>query len=190
MSGCCRCNAHHCLAKLLDPSAVRALAKELRLGNSSQYAPYVDYLAHALSEDEYTIPSRYSPAGQELLLRVTTVENRIPPVEAVSWIQEDWLQYCPESDPNDLLSIQAATAVLQRSDDALLIPGYDMYNHRNGQYTNTKTVEISGKHYQVVASRDIAAGEELYNSYNFCADCGGRKKNYGTPGKKNTVELN
>jgi SET domain len=176
--------------------AVRALAKELRLGNASHYAPYVDYLLHALQneeDDDYnTIPSRYSQPGQELVLQVTTGgsssnggpsdEERIPPVEAVSWIKEDWLQYCPNTDPNDVLSIQAAAAVLQRSDDALLIPGYDLYNHRNGKYTNTKTVVKAEQYYQVVASRTIVAGEELYNTYNFCDDCGGRKKNYGTPG--------
>ena len=32
----------------------------------------------------------------------------------------------------------------------------------------------------VTASRDIKAGEELYMSYNFCIDCGGRASTYGT----------
>jgi SET domain len=162
-----------------------ALKRELQLGNESMYAPYVDYLLH--ETDDYTIPSRYSRQGQQLLLQVVddvknTGDTRIPPVEPISWLSEDWIKYC-RADPADKLGIKAATAVLQRSDDAILIPGYDSYNHRNGKWTNTNTKEVTGKYYMVLSSRDIQQGEELFNSYNFCQDCGGRKKLYGTPGE-------
>jgi hypothetical protein len=167
-------------------TTVHALAKELQLGNESKYAPYVDFLLH--EPDDYTIPSRYSQNGKRLLLHVLddmedTGDTRIPPVEPISWIDEEWIRVC-RADPNDVMGIRAATAVLQRSDDIFLIPGYDAYNHRNGVWTNTQTNEVTGRYYEIIASRDIQAGDELFNSYNFCTDCAGRRKGYGTPGTK------
>jgi hypothetical protein len=163
---------------------VNALVKELQLGNESKYAPYVEYLLD--ETNQLTIPSMYSQNGKRLLLQVLddmedTGDTRIPPVEPISWITDYWIGFC-RADPNDYLGIKAATAVLQRSDDAILIPGYDAYNHRNGNWTNIQSKEVTGHYYQITASRDIQAGEELYNTYNFCTNCGGRKEAYGTPG--------
>jgi hypothetical protein len=165
---------------------VHALARELKLGNESKYAPYIEYLLDETDHDK--IPSAYSQNGKQLLLQVLddlddTGDTRIPPVAPISWITDDWIKFC-QADPNDYLGIQAATTVLQRSDDAILIPGYDAYNHRNGVWTNTQAKEVTGLYFQITASRDIQTGEELFNTYNFCSECAGRKKEYGTPGTK------
>ena len=46
-----------------------------------------------------------------------------------------------------------------------MAPLYDLYNHRNGRHHNTRVHVDAGVEVKVVAHRDIAAGEELYNSY-------------------------
>lgn len=54
-------------------------------------------------------------------------------------------------------------------------------SHRNGHYLNTDHDPIrDGQAVKVRASRPIAAGEEIYTSYNFCTDCQARTYNYGT----------
>ncbi|KAL3912356.1 MAG: hypothetical protein SGILL_006918, partial [Bacillariaceae sp.] len=151
--------------------------------------------------------------GKNLLLEVLGFDfvaggTQIPPAEPVSWIDEDWIQYCGnaadavgttnkenigvgENNDNATLSyygIKAATLVLQRSDDAILIPAYDSYNHRNQgkwkKWLSTKTVEVPGKYYEMTTTRVVQKGEEIFSTYNLCEDCGGRKKFYGTPGKQ------
>ncbi|KAH8083916.1 TauD/TfdA-like taurine catabolism dioxygenase [Aureococcus anophagefferens] len=46
-----------------------------------------------------------------------------------------------------------------------MAPLYDLYNHRNGRHHNTRVHVDAGVEVKVVAHREIAAGEELYNSY-------------------------
>ena len=157
---------------------VRALAKEMALGADSKYAPYVQYLN---SEADHQIPSAWSKGGQELLQDVLQ-HGAIPPLNPVSWIGHDWFRRC-KGDPDDEISIKAALMVIQRSDDAIMIPAYDNFNHRNGHWTNAFT-EIEGdEHHRTAATKTIAAGEQIYISYNMCEDCGGRRFGYGTAGK-------
>jgi hypothetical protein len=54
----------------------------------------------------------------------------------------------------------------------LLIPIYDLINHRNGDWFNTDPSFVQGEYYQLVAVRPIKAGEQLQNSYNQCPWCG------------------
>merc|ERR1719343_853975 len=104
----------------------------------------------------------------------------VPPNYATTWLEEDWYEDC-DGDPTDDLSAKAAMLVVSRADDDLLVPVYDMYNHRNGKYYNTFMKAVRGELYQVTARRDIQPGEQLYNSYNMCDNCGGRRDGYGTP---------
>mmetsp|Transcript_6235 Transcript_6235/g.13590 ORF Transcript_6235/g.13590 Transcript_6235/m.13590 type:complete len:446 (-) Transcript_6235:1424-2761(-) len=48
---------------------------------------------------------------------------------------------------------------------AVMVPIYDMYNHRNGKYNNMQTDGTIGGKYTIRASRDIEAGEQVYNTY-------------------------
>jgi len=57
-----------------------------------------------------------------------------------------------------------------------------MYNHRNGKYLNTVYSTSVDKNHVTRASRDIAAGEQIHNSYNQCKECHGRRTGYGTAG--------
>jgi hypothetical protein len=176
---------------------VQNLARELQKGNASNYAPYINYLLH---ESNHSIPSSYSQQGKALLLEIldynpTTQRTAIPPKESTSWIDPEWIQYChlskderQQGKTTDIdvdVGVKAATLVLQRSDDAILIPAYDNYNHRNqGKYVNwlsTKTTEVPNKYYELSTTRLVKQGEEIFSTYNLCEDCGGRKKFYGTP---------
>lgn len=155
---------------------VRAVAKEMKLGNRSKFAPYAMYLNH---EADSQIPSAWSDAGKLLLKEVVGLS--LPPENPVEWITEDWYKRC-NGDPADKLSEKAASLVVQRSDDSIMIPAYDAYNHRNGNWTNTRTVMKEGLYHETTAMNTIEEGEQIHISYNQCDHCPGREYGYGTAG--------
>jgi hypothetical protein len=159
-----------------------AVAREMRKGEISDYAPYVAYL-NAQREDQ--LPSAWSKKGKALLQEILGgmgEATSIPPTEPTEWLEIDWYTRC-RADPSDTLAAKAALLVVQRSDDYLMIPAYDFYNHRNGKWLNTQTVSVEGKHHITKATRTIEPGEQLYISYNRCNECEGRDFGYGTAGK-------
>jgi len=174
---------------VLKCGTVRNLAREMKqvqtLGkyikdpqSSSKYGPYIQYL---LDQPLGVIPSDWSVKGKAMFNEILGgSRRRIPPAYATTWVEEDWLQECHGS-PNDELGAKAAVVVISRGDDDLLVPVYDMYNHRNGNWYNTHMKVSRGVNYQVTARKDIQPGEQIYNSYNMCDNCGGRKDGYGTP---------
>jgi Spermine/spermidine synthase domain/SET domain len=158
----------------LPCGTVRSVAREMRLGDKSKYAPYAIYLT---GEADNQIPSGWSEPAKKLLQDVVG-DDKIPPTKPTHWVQR-WKKRCKD-DAKDEIAAKAALLVIQRSDDAIMIPAYDAYNHRNGKWTNTKTVETEGVAHETTAIKTIEKGEEIYISYNFCEECGGRKKFYGT----------
>ena len=157
----------------LPCGTVRNLAKEMKLGNDSEYAPYVNYL---LSEADDQIPSAWTKPAQKLLNDV--LGSKIPPNKPTDWVRR-WVSRC-DGDVNDKIAVKAALLIIQRSDDAILIPAYDAYNHRNGNWTNTRTIEVEGTHHETTTVKKIEQGEEIYITYNFCEECGGRRNFYGS----------
>jgi hypothetical protein len=161
---------------------VAAVAREMRLGDESKFAPYANYLN---SQDDDQLPSVWTPAGQQLLRSIVggeVEEPEIPPTEPTEWLTYDWNDRC-DGKSYDALSAKAAMLVVQRSDDFIMIPAYDMYNHRNGKWFNTRTdTEIYVNHV-TKATRVIEAGEQIYVSYNQCEECSGREIGYGTGGE-------
>ena len=174
---------------VLKCGTARNLAKEMRQvltlgkyvkdqGTVSKYGPYIEYL---LDQPSGVIPSDWSTSGKKMFQDILGGERQnIPPSYATTWLEEDWYEDC-RGDPKDDLAAKAAMLVVSRADDDLLVPVYDMYNHRNGKYYNTHMKAVRGENYQVTARRDIQPGEQIYNSYNMCENCGGRKDGYGTP---------
>jgi hypothetical protein len=159
-----------------------AVAREMRKGENSDYAPYATYLN---AQREGQLPSAWSKKGKALLQGIiggTVEEPIIPPTEPTEWLEDDWYKDC-RADPRDMLAAKAALLVVQRSDDYLMIPAYDFYNHRNGKWLNTQTVTVEGTNHITKATRTIEPGEELYISYNMCNECAGRRFGYGTAGK-------
>lgn len=175
------------------------LIEEIKNKDKSKYAPYIEYLLQTQPPGQ--IPSTWSDAGKEMLMKVlgdehfnmkrfqimarkygTFEENNVlPPIDPISWIYNEWYQDCKGG--HDDLDEFAAMIVLQRSWDNLLIPIYDMTNHRNGEWLNTRTDEY-GLHkagpIRILASRDINVGEQIYSTYNLCDDCKARISSYGT----------
>lgn len=158
------------------------LIREMKLGDESKYAPYVNYLS---DQPHGQLPSAWSKAGQELLKVVIGQnddddENDLPPLDVTGWIGSDWYQNCNGTD--DPFDRNAALLLVQRGWGDHLIPLFDMMNHRNGKWDNTEfdPVHQSDQLIVVRASRDISAGEQVYTSYNLCPDCGAREMGYGT----------
>jgi hypothetical protein len=165
----------------LDCRTVRNLAKELKLGDKSKYAPYV---RHLLSLRDGQIPSGWSDAGKFLVLEILGGEHQeLPPGSVVSMLENEWFKAC-KGEENDIISTKAAELVMQRDDNDLMVPLYDLIEHRNGDYTNTKTQVKESKYHKTLASRDIEAGEQIYKSHDLCEDCNedSIEQGYGTAG--------
>lgn len=154
----------------------RNLAREMKLGNDSKWAPFINYLN---DQPVGQLPSAWSQEGKDLLNAIVGYE--LPPVDppmtGLSLEQE-----CG-GDDSDLHAHNAYMLVLQRGWDDLLIPYYDMLNHRNGKWLNTEIHESvhSDNEIVIVASKHIPKDAEIYGTYDMCFDCGNRKESYGTP---------
>eukprot|EP00566_Odontella_aurita_P003749 CAMPEP_0113586544 /NCGR_PEP_ID=MMETSP0015_2-20120614/34356_1 /TAXON_ID=2838 /ORGANISM="Odontella" /LENGTH=1264 /DNA_ID=CAMNT_0000491993 /DNA_START=143 /DNA_END=3937 /DNA_ORIENTATION=- /assembly_acc=CAM_ASM_000160 len=162
---------------------VQNLIKEMRLGDESDFGPYVQYL---LNQRRGQLPCAWSEAGKHLLEHILEYgagmdgEGTLPP----SYVTDnEWLGVCRGLD--NPFKENAAMLVIQRAEDDLMLPIYDFYNHRNGDYLNTVNERINKERgqvdFKVYAASDIHEGEEINSSYNMCAGCGGRADNYGTP---------
>ena len=178
----------------LECSMVHVLSRELQLGQSSKFAPYVEYLN---TQPLHQLPSVWSTEAQNLLLQIMgqsweqndiyefeldddLVAVSFPPVRMLSWMEE-WYDRC-EGNPNDTWGRRAALMAILRADDAIMIPAYDFYNHRNGQWHNADSEIEVGSHHETRARRTIEAGEQIFISYYRCLDCAGRAEGYGTSG--------
>uniref|UniRef100_A0A7S1C2F9 SET domain-containing protein n=1 Tax=Corethron hystrix TaxID=216773 RepID=A0A7S1C2F9_9STRA len=155
------------------------LIREMKLGEASYFAPYVDYL---LAEPLWThLPSAWSDEGKNLLNSILRnyTKTAIPPTDPTLWIEYEWHKICRGS--NDPYEENAALIVVQRSVNGLLIPVFDMMNHRNGKWLNTESNIYKNNVLKVRTLREIEPGEELYTTYNLCKDCGHRIESFGTP---------
>ncbi|KAL3933939.1 MAG: hypothetical protein SGBAC_010183 [Bacillariaceae sp.] len=164
---------------------VDAVWKEMKKGENSKYHPYPAYLKSQPDDD---LPSNWNEKAKDLLYEIIGVPqgndprtsdfDSIPPEEPIEWLEIDYHQKCQGS-RRDPMANHAALLVVQRSDDYIMVPGYDLYNHRNGKYHNTEIRWEDGQPHVTKASRAIQKGEQIYNSYNFCVECEGRRSHYG-----------
>jgi len=155
---------------------VYKLIKEMKKGDDSEYAAYVNYL---LQQSRGQLPSMWSDDGKELLMKILgDLSSR-----AMFGLTDNWFREC--NGAMDDFELNAYMIVHQRGWDDVLIPVYDMLSHRNGVFLNTEDNGIdyallNEKSVKVRASRDVLVGEEIYTSYNFCTDCVNRREGYGT----------
>mmetsp|Transcript_30696 Transcript_30696/g.71919 ORF Transcript_30696/g.71919 Transcript_30696/m.71919 type:complete len:410 (-) Transcript_30696:32-1261(-) len=169
----------------MECGTVHNLIEQFELKDESKYAPYVNYLLDTQPPGQ--LPSAWSEAGKRLFnLALVGGDDKdgeyvaLPPDAPTTWVNTFWHGTCKGG--KDPLHEHASLLVVQRNWDDLLIPLFDMMNHRNGHWYNTISNEVHGGEPVVIkARRDIKAGEELYNSYNMCSDCYGRMTDYGTP---------
>ena len=93
-----------------------------------------------------------------------------------------WFKSCGGNE--DLASV--AGVVKQKAAGDFMVPVYDLYTHRNGDYSNVEANYNDDTGYVLVATRNIQKGEQLHRSYDKCLECDLLMKwdmDYGTPGK-------
>lgn len=137
------------------------LKEEMKLGEKSEFAPYIEYLK---TQRPGQLPANWSKEGKDVLRKVAEPDN-----EMVDWIDMDFKEKnCIGNDPFEEHMIEMT---IQRSYDTALIPIWDMVNHDNGR-TNTENDTMYHKDgIKVRASRNLKAGEEILTTYDSCVDC-------------------
>ena len=148
---------------------VRNLVAQYKLGEEGHYWPYVRYIMDERHRED--LPSEWSKEGRELLESIIPAEV-LPEFNAtdVSFVAN--CEVDPDEEDTGPLEEFAHLAVLRRSWDDIMVPLFDMVNHRNGRWTNVESNSIhEDKDIRVYAIRDIEAGEQLHRSYNECIDC-------------------
>ena len=150
-------------------SVIPEIVRERRLGDASRYAPYVSYLydGNAMAP----LPSQYSAEAKTILDKL--IGSELPTSKTMTRMSlancgDDYL----EAEEDRELSEQAFYFVLQRSWDNVMVPIYDLINHRSGRWLNVDSTSTKDprKGVTVFALRDIKAGEQLHNAYNNCTD--------------------
>eukprot|EP00978_Attheya_sp_CCMP212_P010327 scaffold24940_cov39-Attheya_sp.AAC.1 len=153
------------LETLISCGLVRSLLRELRLGDESTFGPYLKYFH---SFDASGLVDNWSEDGYDLLEEISS------PDWSYNFVGDDWLDRCDGS--IDPLEEKAAEYVATRAEDFVLIPLFDLANHRNGHmnyaHVNKKIEVVGGVGADGIATRDIAAGEEIHHSYYLCPKCG------------------
>ena len=164
-----------------DPCAMgRAIRRELALGDESRFAPYVRLLNEQRTKGLIGIPNAWSGQGLDLLQKI--VGPNLTPNDVrrhLHW----WEQSCGGSIYSDKLGadatlLQVARAIgltdwtsevkegEERKKSSALAPFYDLLNHRNGLWQNTRVIsDLYKKYFKLYAMRDIEKGEQLYYGY-------------------------
>eukprot|EP00804_Cyclotella_cryptica_P014705 CCRYP_020191-RA/>CCRYP_020191-RA protein AED:0.03 eAED:0.03 QI:100/1/1/1/0.33/0.25/4/1464/410 len=142
--------------------------------------PYGRYL---LSQPHNYTVGFWSNKGQELFVEMT--DDFLPPNSIDDMLLWEFKDACG-GDVNDPIAVQAAMLVRARSDWEYMVPIYDLFNHDNGKYNiqhkyNPYKSSLEDTGYEVIASRKIYPGEQLYNSYNRCNICEAYYDWFGTP---------
>ena len=141
-----------------------ALDRELALGNSSLFAPYVNYL---LDTQPYgQLPCTFTRAGKTMLTtmipdgKTAGTPHQDYSADITSW---DFFSHCNIGPEHEY----AFQLLRQRSWSDILIPVYDMMSHTNDpSILNTQCDQVQGaRNIKVVASRTIMPEEELFLSY-------------------------
>jgi spermidine synthase len=128
----------------------------------------------ALGDEEFNLTKaiaglpRYKTLG---------IQNSLPPVNPISWVYQDWHQYC--NGGQNELEEHAAIVVLSHAFGGSMIPLVDMLNHREKQWLNIK-IKHKKETLSVYASRHIYSGEQIYQSY-YTKNNDEEMEKYGTP---------
>lgn len=162
-----------------DCGTVEALVKAM---SGDSITPYGKYL---LEQPRGYLPLFWSTEGQTLLTEM--LGEHLPPHDIKL---EDWTDNCTGVNLDDPLQMHARMIVFARADYQILVPFYDMLNHRNGKWYNvrhTKDYDVqfennqTSEQFKLVTGKMVQAGEQLYNSYNQCNICAWCKDWMGTP---------
>jgi len=149
--------------------------ERMELGEESKFASYVSYL-RTLPRGQ--LPETWSETGFRALCDIFELEGRSEWNTQITDFLPMWYKDCEGAKDNPLHE-HLAMQVALRSEDDVMIPFYDMYNHRNGDWLNTRQkFDENDDSLEISARRTIEAGEQIYNSYNMCDGCGSRKLSF------------
>ena len=132
-------------------------ALEALVGGDTPYA-------RMLREYDPQLPSDWSPNARRAL-------DGLPPGDwdrHLRWFEGSCLKRTASAEERRGMYLMVARSGSSRSDrrgHLFLAPLYDLYNHRNGRFHNTLVKVVEEESIQIIAKRDIAAGEELFNTY-------------------------
>lgn len=156
------------------------LMREMKLGEKSEYAPYVAYLQ---TQKPGQLPVNWSPQGKDLLRKVAFPGS--PIVDWIDWNFRSEANACIASEKNssDEISFEEhmIEMTIQRCFDIALIPIWDMVNHDNGRINTENDSMYDEEGMKVRALRKLEKGEELFASYDLCLDCKDLVEYWGTP---------
>jgi hypothetical protein len=163
------------------------LVGELNEGKSSKFQPYIAYLQSTKKK----LPANWSAAAQKLLSQIIIGNNfdspylsrRLSLVDDIApdFLKSEWFTTCGGNREN-ATEKAAADLLVQFAHYELMIPTFDLYTHRNGNWHNTKLLFMEKDYFQIIARRDIEIGEQMHGSYTDCENCN-ESANYGTPCK-------
>jgi len=137
----------------------KKLASEYRLKDASEFAPSTKYLFESFAHEQ--LPGAWSEKGKELFVTVF-VHDLNPEIDIQCTFECD----CEEEKEKDELHEIAYLIVRALGRKNIIIPVVNMFNHRNGNWTNidiVNSVQNSGD-VSFIALRDIEVGEQLYLS--------------------------
>eukprot|EP00588_Corethron_pennatum_P034041 CAMPEP_0194347092 /NCGR_PEP_ID=MMETSP0171-20130528/105796_1 /TAXON_ID=218684 /ORGANISM="Corethron pennatum, Strain L29A3" /LENGTH=459 /DNA_ID=CAMNT_0039114301 /DNA_START=95 /DNA_END=1474 /DNA_ORIENTATION=+ len=146
------------------------------LKEKSGHWPYLQYVFESF--DHAAIPIGWSPEGKELV-HVMVDYDVLEPFDFgdTCFAGTTYAESCKHAaDGEGSVLLEAAwRIVVSRGWNHVLVPSYDMINHRNGSWRNVDrdpmggraNLEVDGE-FRIIAIKDIPAGAQLYNSYNQC----------------------
>ncbi|KAL7559577.1 hypothetical protein ACA910_006984 [Epithemia clementina (nom. ined.)] len=145
---------------------------------ASEFWPYVQYVFESYPHRE--LPPAWSESGKELVYSI--ISDYFEPQRFGQ--QGSCHEGSEEGDYETMLDA-ATRIVVSRGWHDVLVPVYDMGNHRNGRWHNMDQLHDSRTQddFHIVALRRIEPGEQLFLSYNECNDhtCYGKEHSYLTP---------
>jgi hypothetical protein len=146
-------NLQICNPSMCD--VVHQLTDELKKGGQSYWAPYIA----AMDEHDVDIPAVWSDEEMSLLQGLYPFD----------WTRHTyWFINECNGDMSDAAAVRAMLLVVARShgkeNAACMSPLYDALNHDNARL-NTMTQHGEGDFLLIRATRDIAAGEQVYNTF-------------------------
>lgn len=150
-----------------DCGTARKIVKEWIRGKDSRWFSMLRHLEQLAVLNP--LPSMFSTKGKELFLDILGGEGspELLMDNAVHYGLWDWEELCDESPETAPIAMFAK----QFSLDNVLIPIKDLYTHRNGKFHNVDMKISPGEPVEIIAKRDIEAGEKLHISLNRCNSC-------------------
>jgi hypothetical protein len=165
------------------------LMEEMKLGEESEYAPYIAYLK---TQTPGQLPANWSPQGKELLRWVAIPGS--PMVDWIDWNFKGEKHHCigetkkqnnnnkNNNNESDIsFEEHMVEMTIQRCFDTALIPIWDMVNHDNGRINTENDSMFEEDGLRLRAARNLKVGEEIFASYDKCLDCKGVEEYWGTP---------